>query len=542
MATKIKINSLEFPSSGFRKLRNLNINFAERITLIAGYNGVGKSTILGLLASSSGTEDVSYLSRKFSIDINYIIHLDEKELSNKSLRFPWPKAVYSIETEDSVIEHWKYISITKRPERLRSVPRTHQDSPDKAIAGQDAKIPLPTLYLGMLRALPIGESNEKSVQSIQEDLNQEDRAKLINFINKIIPNTALDSFTTTQSIKNSGKHSVHPAYAHSSKSVSLGQDSLSSIATAVISFHRLKREMKNEYPGGLLIIDELDAGFHPKAQEKLFQTLAASAKELSLQIIATTHSTELITYAFSYAKNVEQYCQSPDKVVYLAGSTSPAVVDWNLEQILSDMRCVYHFPAKSQERTIRHKDVKIYLEDEEAAKFFKGLFSMKTNYKIFHQQKNRKRGHVIPMGVGGSNLIQLPKHDSYFNTVILVVDADTSVPKKAKNVVKLPTSRAGWNPENTIYHYIEELAKGQNGKYATTYRHLLSKYGVSTDKLIDVFLSNEINIKNRESSKKWFNISFGLIKEYDIIRFWAGDHLNEFEAFKKIFYNKLFDL
>lgn len=50
----MKLKKVIFNDQGFRNLRNLTIDIAPRITVIAGHNGIGKSTILGLIAN--GTE------------------------------------------------------------------------------------------------------------------------------------------------------------------------------------------------------------------------------------------------------------------------------------------------------------------------------------------------------------------------------------------------------------------------------------------------------------------------------------------------------
>src|SRR5690606_8465917 len=134
---------------------------------------------------------------------------------------------------------------------------------DDDVVGPDAKIPLPTIYLGIRRLAPIGEAGEKEVQSRDLDMPEEDVKVMLEFVSSVILGANVTSNVTLQSIKGSGKRTAQPGYSlHNALAVSLGQDSLGSIATALASFNRLKREMGDNYPGGLLVVDELDAGFH----------------------------------------------------------------------------------------------------------------------------------------------------------------------------------------------------------------------------------------------------------------------------------------
>ena len=77
----IKATKIEFkPGFPFRKFKNLNIPLASRITLLCGHNGVGKSTILGLLSSLSGLtqgSEKSYFGKLFDASIADIVYIDK---------------------------------------------------------------------------------------------------------------------------------------------------------------------------------------------------------------------------------------------------------------------------------------------------------------------------------------------------------------------------------------------------------------------------------------------------------------------------------
>ncbi|MDT1827834.1 ATP-binding protein, partial [Acinetobacter baumannii] len=73
------------------------------------------------------------------------------------------------------------------------------------------------------------------------------------------------------------------------ESVSVGEDNTGQILMALFSFQKLKEEYV-DYHGGILLIDEIDAGLFPAAQVELIKILESFAKRLNLQIIFTTHS------------------------------------------------------------------------------------------------------------------------------------------------------------------------------------------------------------------------------------------------------------
>mgnify|MGYP003586352892 CR=1 FL=1 len=81
----IKVKSLAFGKPPFRKLGNFKIDFSDRLTLIAGHNGIGKSTILGLVANTFGFTEQggpqSYFGEPFYANIERIVYLALAEVA-----------------------------------------------------------------------------------------------------------------------------------------------------------------------------------------------------------------------------------------------------------------------------------------------------------------------------------------------------------------------------------------------------------------------------------------------------------------------------
>lgn len=541
----IKLKSLNFESPPFRKLGSISIPFAERITVIAGHNGIGKSTILALAAHGSGLSDAtnpSYFNRTFQTNVNEIIHLDyAKEYEaykDSEAELPSPFIEYEIDGEKLN----KRCSITSRTARreVRVVPRNdpHKDklNPDGTVqVGKDAKVPLPTLYLGMTRMLPIGECDPALVNSILDKTIHEDDATFIqSFINNVIPSgrSSIGSKNiTTQSIKGTKKTAKHPDYAHSSKCISLGQDSLSAIATALASFQKLKRE-KLDYPGGLLVIDELDAGFHPHAQKRLIKALANAAKKLQLQVLATTHSVNLIEAIHPDANPVGAGGKHVDAVVYLTDTLKPRVAEgYTLQDIQRDM----NLEPPPVTPPVKTKILKIYLEDPEAHFVLERLLTRSLKMRVKREAGVKLK--AIPLCAGCDNLVGFQKYDPYFRTVLIVLDADASVKaagKRTQNIIKLPgavdSNGRGLSPERSLYKFIQTLASN-TAEYPAT-RAELVKMTISSDYLQNYFLDGDTNISERKSAKNWMNARILHIKDWKLYELWLKEHPTQVKAFE----------
>lgn len=522
----IKATKIEFkPGFPFRKFKNLSIPLAPRVTLLCGHNGVGKSTILGLLSSLSGLTQgsmKSYFGTLFDAsiaDIVYIDHATEVAVPKAAGQLAEPLIHYSIDGAQLI----KECSLTRRglAPRARVVARNH---PHKAFShagitvGPDAKVPLPTMFLGMVRMLPVGESPDKRVQNaVAEAWHPDDETFMLNVVKSVIPGAgAMTGSIAVNRVTHTRKLSTHPAYPYGPRSVSLGQDSLGAIVTALASFHRIKRALGADYNGGLLVIDELDAGFHPHAIGTLVKELRKAADDLNLQIVATTHSTRLIEAI--HPEGPSKAVKGKDSVVYLRNTRSPEYnPDMGLADILQDMDLV---PPTTKPKP---PEIKVYFEDDEACEVFK-LVTRRELLKQIETALNVKI-KPMPLGIGCSSLAMLPEKDAYFKTVVLAVDADGQRPATVPtNLLELPggvgADGKGLSPERTLIQYIRQLVNEDKAKHPIAWADSrLKRY--STDNLESNLLIGLSDPLDRKAAKKWWREKRQYINEWGLYQIWA---------------------
>lgn len=540
LGRRVELKSLKFDELPFRKLKNLEIEFSPRITLIGGHNGVGKSTILGLIANSSGltrggSAPKSYFDKLFEANLSEIIFIDyENEFiaAQEAGAIPRPLVEYFVNGKEIIK---KRCALTDRSaeSKARIVPRNFGPSTKftsrdgSVVVGPASKVPLPTLYLGMTRVLPLGEVEEDNVSNEKMDgMHEDDRRLIAEFINSVIVGAgASKDSVSSNKIKGTSKFSSHPSYEYDAKCVSLGQDSLGSIAAAIASFQMLKREW-SEYPGGLLIIDELDAGFHPRAILNLVGQLERFADELELQVVATTHSPKLIEAV--HPKNGTK--ASKNSVVYLMDTRSPYVMHGgDLQEILDDMDLVPpSVSAKNQKPVLR-----VYLEDEEAAEIFNDLIPASIKRAL-----GRVYGvaiKVYALGVGCNSLANLSSIDSHFKLSLFALDADSVISKSSMrhgNLVKLPGIDEK-SPERTVFSFIQDLIDNPSAHPAAWAK--LKKMRITTDQVQAHLLNWDGDLSDRKHAKKWWRDRIKYIRDWGIFKIWMDENPGMVTDFRSSF-------
>lgn len=318
--------------------------------------------------------------------------------------------------------------------------------------------------------------------------------------------------------------------------ISLGQDSLSSIITALASFKKIKRELGEEYIGGLLVIDEIEAGLHPSAQVKLMNLLKSQANSLNLQIVLTSHSLTVIKYIFDLKDPMNQ--SDLDSVVYLTDTRMPRLMrDATYTKIKHDMLLVNNNERGSQERKV----IKIYFEDDEAEYFFKKILEYKnsTNGEMAFGVEIR----TISLKIGSEILVKLAPTDSYFKMAVLIADNDVASRSNNRKIISdhrnfcvLPASKfikdnspsKERNPESLIYSFIKN--RFDHPKEFKEFWSDSDTY--TTDYVLEHILTlSDSDRTNRVRMKSWFNSSLSYFNEQKIIQKWCDENITQVDAF-----------
>ncbi|OAQ20032.1 AAA family ATPase [Thermosulfurimonas dismutans] len=441
----------------FRNLKNIEFEVGKKITVIAGRNGTGKSALLGLIGhifDFKGTQR-TLLGRRFATEFSEIFRFSLKHEKNS-------KYDYEVIFDDNTVRKAYFRGYNETEKRFR----IHVG---KKAAGE-GKINLPVIYLGLERLFPIAREKDKDINLKPLKIENSDKEWYEHYYNLIFASEELiniEDFKTQHKRFYSPSHKTHDAFSNSA-----GEDNLGQILTAILSFKKLKDRLKDKYKGGILLIDEVDATLFPGAQRKLLEVFLKFSKEFKIQIIFTTHSTDILTMLED-----KMFSNSSDISFLFLEKRGEKVIPYQnlnkLKQIISALRyeiCPTHENPK----------INLYTEDEEARIFLRNIIDPKL----------RKRVKISNLNLGAENYLNLLKHKApTFPYSIIVLDGDKKK-SRYKNVVYLPGEK---RPENVIYDFLKSLSPedkfwGTIGQYTK-----------------EIFLANKPNTDNREKMKKWFS-------------------------------------
>jgi len=475
----------------FRLFENITFELGKRITVIAGHNAVGKSTLLGILGNMVEYKADNIFGKKFRTEFSEIFKsspdFDKKGEHKGTVYFCSPLNFTKTNNEASFRS-----TRQENGERFRIIPDRFDENGKKTAS----KYPLPVIYLGLSRLYPLGETSN----TLQKDdlyLTGEEKSWFTSNYKNIL--SIADNINDISNLKTKEVKSNFTGITtnkYDSLCNSAGQDNLGQIMLSLLSFKRLKNTI-NDWEGGLFIVDELDATLHPVAQQKLIEFLFKYAKDIDLQIVFTTHSLSILEYIAKKYEGNNTFANDY-RLIFISNANVRIKIDQNppYEQIKNNLCLTISQKQKNKEKLL------VYSEDDETRWFFSKLI-------LGYVGKLK----LLKLNFGCSQLEKLYKEDTnYFSKVLFIVDGDVKVSNprfvKKENVMALIGET---RPEKLIFDYL-------NDENCNFWKEPgLEKLGMTKKSFLDdkgPFSSKYDNFKERKKYSSWFFDQKKRIEEY----------------------------
>lgn len=420
----------------FRALNNVNIEFGTHVTIICGKNGTSKSSILGIAAQIFSFEK-DYLKDE-KLQFQTITGSNFKSLPLEHFRFSDKYDVPG--SMDVAVELYDGYSngnataelvFTARESLARPVVRKNTT----AEKGRESRnFTHPVIFLSLRRLQPIA-SREYRVCDFE--YLKAHKQQFIKLNNELLNKTSSSATSTGGSINSAVAHTEN----YDQDSVSAGEDNAGQIILALMSFRKLKEEY-SDYKGGLLLIDEADAGLFPAAQIKLLDILEKECNDLHLQVIMTSHSPTLIERTYDLSKKF----QRKFKTVYLSDTFGPvqAMHDISWPQIYSDLLTI----TVAAPNEISLPKINVYFEDKEGRDFFSTL--------LFRHKSRKYINQLDDVSLGCSNYIELVRRNvpEFSVKSIIILDGDVKGINGLDSIVLLPGELP---PDQLIFEFLYNL-------------------------------------------------------------------------------------
>jgi len=463
----------------FRGFEDVEFDLGGNITVIAGQNGTQKTTLLGVLTQT------------FSITKGKSPLYGEKPLCGGDFKSSFKEKFRLSETFDKHGEHeWTLSFDNRAPFTVESMSRGEKESPGEIRFWQKGKrgkgdgyIQYPVIFLSLKRLFPSGEDNRLDHDETIT-LSDEEQNFYKEWHNKIL--ATFDDITETAFLHGRHKDTLGANTSHYDwRQNSAGQDNIGKIILAVLSFKRLQKKHNEDYQGGILAIDELDATLYPAAQEKLLKALRKFSSDYNIQIIFTTHSLPLMKKACALQK--DESLKNQIKVIFLKKKDRRIVVENTV-----------HYPAIENHLNITlnapdARKLKVFTEDKETRLFARALLGTKITRHL----------KFVDCALGCGNLIDLASRKIpyfIFPHSIIILDGDIRLDKnqlkranKLKNVIILPGKIS---PERMMANMLNVLSDNDE--------HWDEDNGYTKTYCFSDIRPEEI-VKDRKKGKEWFN-------------------------------------
>lgn len=478
---KTKLNKLTIKN--FRALKNTEISFADRVTVICGKNGTSKSSILGIAAQ------IFSFSKNYTTNttLNYS-RIDGGQFKSQysehfriSNAYDTPGSMdVDVEIYDGYTEKIATATLELMKRGNESRPVVRKNSTVKGKENTSRNFTHPVIFLSLKRLYPIAD---RKYEIRDYDYLNANKSYFTSLSNEILNQTTSEVTGTSGTISSAVTHGS----SYDQDSVSAGEDNVGQIVLALMSFKKLKEEYP-EYKGGLLLIDEADASLFPAAQINLMKILKRECANLDIQVIITSHSPTLIQYAYEQAKEHEKFKQREIiyEVVYISNTfgETKVMTNWSWFDIYADINTK---TAETKTSHIKLPKINVYFEDGEAEDLFSELIRRQPIVKFLNK--------MTGINLGCKNYMNLIEKEvpEFSRNSIVCLDADQNKiaeKYKSKTIIILPGSLP---PDQHIFEYLYNLPASndfwKNGQkftrdvFTNESRNVINSLDITGDKL-----------------------------------------------------------
>ena len=468
----------------FRALNNVDVEFGDYITIVCGKNGTSKSSILGIAAQIFSFEkdyvkDENLSFRKIAGGLFKSQYSEHFRISEK-FDLPGSMAV-NIELFDGYTEQDATAKLELMKRGILPRPVIRNNSTATGSSNTSRNFTHPVIFLSLKRLYPIADRDYKI---IDHDYLKKNEQKFIGLTNELLNRSSSHATGTGGTITSAVAHGEN----YDQESVSVGEDNAGQIILALMSFRKLKEEYP-DYKGGLLLIDEADAGLFPTAQVNLLKIFARECKDLNLQIVMTSHSPTLIEYAFEQGQGFRKKFRT----VYLSNTfgTVQVMQDWSWAQISADIntRTITATTGASLPK------INVYFEDKEAADFFIALMNRQPVKKFITPMLKATLGCDNYLNLINSNVPEFSQKS------IICLDPDAIQKVKSKNFKTIVLLPGALPPDRLIFEYLYNLP-ADNAFWKNDLQFTRDVFTNLAREVINEFAinGNTVNIKERVSA------------------------------------------
>lgn len=269
----------ELNVSLFRHIKNVKITFDHPVTVLAGTNKIGKTSLLILLACSyekfkrldASKPEPTWREHSWKDMVTFTRHETEKNNYTYSMKWRVGKKTSSGEGK-RLASSKSWSGLGKKSNEARQNARIKER--EVRLIELDRLLPARSFSASLLR-----KSSQAAMKKLDEGIS-----KAFCYILEIPPEQDVQIFEV-------GGHVNKRCYLIKSKAHDYSSYGAASGEEALIN---LLRDILDAPEGSLILIDEIEAGFHPTIQRRLVNVICHIAWAQKKQFILTSHSATII--------------------------------------------------------------------------------------------------------------------------------------------------------------------------------------------------------------------------------------------------------